>query len=121
MSVWPILTASFLILLKAGIKLYAGNKPTLIDHIKAAAVLPVDVSFLIVALLIKHLDSEGVDVQKASAYIVGYILISLLITVLWRVSDSSVDKERYWLFGLLFPFNLAVSGTAFYLALTFLK
>ena len=121
MSIWPIIASICLVLLKSAMKLYIINKPDLIDHAKAASALPVDVAFLIVGLFIKHLACQSVNVEQVSCFLLMYLMLSILVTALWRCSDSAIENSLFKRFGLIFPLNLAVSGTGFYLALSFLK
>jgi hypothetical protein len=121
MHIWTILIGVFLVLLKSGLKLFLVREPDLIDYLKAMAVLPVDVAFLIIALLIKYLTGKPPNVEQTVCYFLGYLVASLVITVLWSYSEKAIQKGMFGRFGIFFPFNLALSGAAFYLAITLLN
>ena len=116
---WPTVVAIALILLKQSYKLFMHHVPDRVDYYKAAAALPLDVSFLIVALFLRAAMSPSGTRDEVIGLLVLYILVGVLSALLWRVSEDSIRAELGMHFAWAFPLNLAVSSTALYLALTF--
>ena len=115
---WPIIVAIALILLKQSYKLFMHHVPDRVDYLKALAALPLDVSFLIVALFLKAAMSTTGSRDEVVGLLVLYILVSVACTLLWRVSEDAITGELHLNFAWAFPLNLAVSTTALFLALT---
>lgn len=117
---WPLVAALLLILLKQILKLYIYNTPNALDHLKALSSLPLDISFLIVALFIR----AAMKQEHAATYLLPlaltYVIFGIVSTVLWRVSDSALATKIEGKFGWAFPLNLAMSSLALFLALTYI-
>ncbi|MBC7204626.1 MAG: hypothetical protein H5U29_14150 [Pusillimonas sp.] len=118
-SNWPIVVAIALILLKQSYKLFMHHVPDRVDYLKAVAALPLDISFLIVALFLKAAMSATGSREDAVGLLVLYILVSVFSAILWRVSENAIRTELGQHFVWAFPLNLAVSSTALFLALAF--
>jgi hypothetical protein len=117
---WPLIIAIGLVLLKQVYKLFLHHVPDRIDYLKATATLPLDISFLIVALFIKAASEPNEKEQQMVGLLVLYILVSVMSALLWRVSDDAIRAKLSMHFAWAFPLNLALSSTAFFLALTLL-
>lgn len=117
---WTILIAVILILLKQLFKLYLRHKPDRLDYLKAVASLPVDISFLIVALLVKEASLNSTSSARLLCFVLAYIVVSIFVTILWRVCDSSVTASFGKHFIWAFPLNAAISVTTFYFAIQLL-
>lgn len=113
---WTLVIAIGLILLKQLYKLFLYHKPDRVDYLKALADLPLDISFLIVSLFIKAAAVNGGS-EHFLGLLVAYLIVSTVSALLWRVSVNGLKVKLGLAFGLAFPFNLAWSSTALYLAL----
>lgn len=116
---WPIVVAVCLIFLKQFYKLYCYHKPDRIDYFKAAAILPLDISFLIVGLFIKAAIVQVDTSQKMMALFLLYLIFSAISAVLWRISENAIKVGLGFNFAWAFPLNMAGSASAFYLALQY--
>lgn len=118
---WPLTIAVLLILLKQLFKLFLNHKPDRVDYLKAAAILPVDVSFLIVSLFVKAAMQPASSPEILIGLMVIYIIVSFFTTVLWRVSDNAITNELGGHFFWAFPLNAALSGTTFFIAIQLVR
>ncbi len=116
---WPLVVACLLVLLKQLFKLFLNHKPDRIDFLKALATLPMDISFLIVALIIKATMNPKSSLGFLVSLIVGYVVVSLFSTILWRVCESAVKNSFGKHFFWAFPLNAALTGVTFYLAIQY--
>jgi hypothetical protein len=114
---WPLIIALLLILLKQIYKLHVQHQPNTVDYLKALAALPVDISFLVVSLFVKEATSGSGPTDKLFGLMLGYVIISVFTTVLWRVCDTAVTSRLGGQFAWAFPLNAALAGTTFYLAI----
>lgn len=110
-----------LILLKQLYKLFLHHKPDRIDYMKAAATLPIDVSFLVVSLFIKAAMHPTSAPEVLVGGMVVYLVISVISTILWRVCDGSVSSKWGGHFVWAFPLNAALAGSTFYVAVQYVK
>ncbi|MCW0436160.1 hypothetical protein [Xanthomonas sacchari] len=117
---WPLIIALGLVVLKQTYKLYLHHVPDRVDYLKAAASLPLDISFLIVSLFIKAAADGFGDHQRLMGLLVVYIIFSVMSALLWRVSDDAIRVTLSGHFIWAFPLNLAMSSTALFLALIFI-
>jgi hypothetical protein len=115
---WTLIIAIGLILLKQIYKLFLYHKPDRVDYLKALADLPFDISFLIVSLFLKAAGANGGS-DHFVGLLVAYLLASTISAFLWRVSVNGLKVKLGFAFALAFPFNLAWSSTALYLALEY--
>jgi hypothetical protein len=118
---WPLAIALMLILLKQLYKLFLHHRPDRIDYLKALATLPIDVSFLVVALFIKAASKPTSPAETLIGMMVIYLLVSLIATVLWRVCDGAVTTKFGGHFVWAFPLNAALAGSTFYVAIQYVK
>lgn len=114
---WPLIIATGLILLKQFYKLFLHHVPDKVDYLKAVAALPLDLNFLIVSLFIKAAISTQASREPLLGLLVVYFIISVICTLLWRVSDDAIRTTIGKNFVWACPLNLAMSATAFFLAL----
>ena len=118
---WPLAIALMLILLKQLYKLFLHHRPDWIDYLKALATLPIDVSFLVVALFIKAASKPTSPAETLIGMMVVYLLVSLIATVLWRICDAAVTTKFGGHFVWAFPLNAALAGSTFYVAIQYVK
>jgi hypothetical protein len=118
---WPLTIALLLILLKQLYKLFLHHRPDPVDYLKAVAALPLDVSFLVVGLFIKAASAPTSPAQTLIGMMVIYLIVSLLATVLWRICDGGVTSRFGGHFVWAFPLNAALAGSAFYVAMHYVK
>lgn len=111
-----ITISAILVLLKAGFKLYIGQRPTGLDQVRAVLVLPCDVLFLVIGLIIKHYQDHSSDSSTALCAVLTYVLVALTTTWLWRLSDDWAKAGRWFAMGLTFSINAAISATSLYAA-----
>lgn len=116
---WPLIIAVGLVVLKQTYKLYLHHVPDRVDYLKAAASLPLDISFLIVSLFIKAAADGFGDRQQLMGLLVVYMIVSALSALLWRISNDAIRSTLSSHFIWAFPLNLGMSSTALFLALTF--
>lgn len=118
---WPLTIAILLILLKQLYKLYLHHRPDRVDYLKAIATLPIDVSFLVVSLFIKAAMQPASSAEMLIGLMVIYLVVSLISTILWRVSDSAITSSLGGNFLWAFPLNAALTGSTFYIALQYVR
>lgn len=116
---WPLIIAIGLIVLKQAYKLYLHHVPDRIDYLKAAATLPLDISFLIVSLFIKAAATTQTNNSALMGLLVLYILVSVSSALLWRITDNAIKTTLGSNFAWAFPTNLAMSSVALYLAIEY--
>lgn len=114
---WPLCIALLLILLKQFYKLHLQHKPTVVDYLKSLAVLPLDISFLVVGVFAKAAMTTGHDQGILMCGLICYLIISLIVTVLWRVSEAAITEKLNFRFAKFVSLNLATSAMTLYIAL----
>lgn len=114
---WPLIIAIILILLKQLFKLHIHNKPDGVDYLKALTALPIDISFLVISLFIKAATLGTLTTINLMGWMISYLIVSFIITIIWRVCDQLVSTKPAGKFYFWFPFNAGLSGFIFYTAI----
>ena len=121
MSILAISIPALLILLKGIFKLFFYNKPDALDCAKAVAILPLDVLFLVVGLIVRQLQTKQTDTEVLVFGAIAYLIAASVVTLIWRASDSALTTGQFaraWL--LLIPVNTTMSIVAVYFAFAIL-
>lgn len=113
---WPLIAASILILIKQVLKLYVLNRPDFVGYLKALAALPLDVMFIITALFIRAANADYLASDKFYALILGYVLATVVSTLLWRLSDEASTSSLGGKFFFSFAMNASLSAVCLYVA-----
>ncbi len=113
---WPLIAASVLILIKQALKLYVLNRPDFVGYVKAVAALPLDMMFIITALFIRAANVNSLSSDKFYAFILIYLLATVISTLLWRLSDEASDSSLGKKFYFSFSTNAGLSATCLYIA-----
>lgn len=117
----------FLLLLAFLIKLSANKICTKAHVVAALSELPVDIMFLSTALTVpymklhsneviktvsqqgKQLSANQLDLEKGVNLFVLYLLITVLVTILWRFSEKFFKGEKWLFFNILVLINFTLS------------
>lgn len=118
---WPIAIVLILVLFKQLYKLHIRHKPDAVDYLKSFIALPVDILFVVVGLLIRQIQLTPNDAAHYLGVFLIYLIISLIATLFWRLSEDCIRDKVHKRLALWLPLNFALSGTTFFLALIVLQ
>lgn len=130
-----------LLVLSFGIKLLVNREIKKPNLLNALSELPVDVMFIGSTLIISYIklytnkiletlasseairvaQMKSVDLNSGLTLFITYILITLIVTAIWRLSEKFFIDQKWVKFVLSLMINYIISSTALYCSISLLN
>lgn len=109
------------LLISTSFKLFIGQNPSWFNFFKSMLEFPLNLIFTAISFVTGFLITKSETNFRVVFYLLSFILIVGIITLIWRKATSHFEEEKYWTAIILTSLNYSISLTVLVISINVLK